>query len=63
MSHGPAPASPGLGAWLLLPVAPALIALNILASRLAVGEVPPLALTFWRWVFAAAAMDGGTCMP
>jgi drug/metabolite transporter (DMT)-like permease len=56
VSHGPAPASPGIAAWLLLPVAPALIALNILASRLAVGEVPPLALTFWRWVFAAAAM-------
>ena len=43
-----------IGAWILLFVAPAMFAANILVARLAAGWLPPLALTFWRWFFTAA---------
>ena len=42
-----------VGAWILLFVAPAMFAANILVARLAAGWLPPLALTFWRWFFTA----------
>src|SRR5262249_60611831 len=40
-------------AWVLLFVAPAMFATNILVARLAADWLPPLALTFWRWFFTA----------
>jgi drug/metabolite transporter (DMT)-like permease len=43
----PAPSS---AAWLLLFISPALLASNMLVSRLAAGWVPPISLTFWRWL-------------
>ena len=42
-----------IGAWVLLLVAPAMFASNILVARVAAGWLPPLALTFWRWLFTA----------
>ena len=41
--------SPTPLAWLLLALSPALLASNMVVSRLAAGWVPPLSLTFWRW--------------
>ena len=46
------PRTPAL-AWVLLFVAPAMFATNILVARLAADWLPPLALTFWRWFFTA----------
>lgn len=40
----------GGSAWLLLLFSPALLASNMLVSRIAAGWVPPYALTFWRWL-------------
>jgi drug/metabolite transporter (DMT)-like permease len=37
-------------AWILLLISPALLASNMLVGRLAAGWVPPLSLTFWRWL-------------
>src|SRR6185369_3426568 len=42
-----------IGAWILLFVAPAMLATNILVARVAAGWLPPLALTFWRWFFTS----------
>jgi drug/metabolite transporter (DMT)-like permease len=38
-------------AWFLLLLSPGLLASNMLVSRLAAGWIPPVSLTFWRWVF------------
>ena len=41
--------------WLLLLALPPLFwAGNALVGRAVVGQVPPLALAFWRWVVALA---------
>jgi drug/metabolite transporter (DMT)-like permease len=43
--------------WLFLLVLPALFwAGNALMARASVGEIPPVALNFWRWVLALAVL-------
>ena len=49
-------------AWVLLLISPALLASNMLVARLAAGWVPPLSLTFWRWL-CMALMLGAAVLP
>ena len=44
-------------AWLLLSLSPALLASNMLVSRLAADWVPPLSLTFWRWLLTGLILS------
>jgi drug/metabolite transporter (DMT)-like permease len=41
----------------LLVVSPALLASNMLVARLAAGWVPPLSLTFWRWLLVGLLLS------
>ncbi|HTP95487.1 MAG TPA: DMT family transporter [Burkholderiales bacterium] len=53
--HGPPArdaAVPGRLGWLLLVATPAMMASSILVARLAAGWIPPMQLTFWRWLLA-----------
>ncbi len=43
-------------AWFLLGLTPALLATNMLVSRLAAGWISPFSLTFWRWLLTALMM-------
>jgi drug/metabolite transporter (DMT)-like permease len=44
-------------AWILLMLSPALLASNMLVARLAAGWVPPLSLTFWRWLLVGLLLS------
>jgi drug/metabolite transporter (DMT)-like permease len=44
-------------AWTLLMLSPALLASNMVVGRLAAGWVPPLSLTFWRWLFVGLLLS------
>lgn len=43
-------------AWFLLVLSPALLATNMLVSRLAAGWISPFSLTFWRWLLTGLMM-------
>lgn len=43
----------GLALGMVLIVTPALFSLNMLISRLVAGWLPPLNMTFWRWLLTA----------
>ncbi|MFM9968815.1 MAG: DMT family transporter [Burkholderiales bacterium] len=42
-----------LALWMVLVVSPALFPLNMLISRLVADWLPPISLTFWRWLLTA----------
>lgn len=52
----PRAGAPALGAYLLLVVPPLCWAGNFVVGRAVHAEIPPAALTFWRWAVAAAVL-------
>ncbi|HYN39776.1 MAG TPA: DMT family transporter, partial [Rhodospirillales bacterium] len=46
----------GLSPWLILLVPPLCWAGNFVIGRAVHGDIPPVALTFWRWVVAALVL-------
>lgn len=61
----PADAPPRLASpWLILLVPPLCWAGNFVIGRAVHAEIPPVALTFWRWAVAAIVLlplAGGDC--